>query len=139
MQKLPFDTVLIANRGEIAVRIIKTLRELELRSAIVYHDFDAGTPAVSMADVAVPISGRTPVAAYLDNHRCRPRFERWGDSPGLWIFVGECGICSQGVGGRHRVHWAYSREYRIDGRQDPGPQVRSAEWLSRRAFGDRRG
>ncbi|PAQ05402.1 acetyl-CoA carboxylase biotin carboxylase subunit [Mesorhizobium temperatum] len=67
MRKLPFDTVLIANRGEIAIRIIKTLRELELRSAIVYHDLDAGTPAVSMADVAIPISGRTPVAAYLDS------------------------------------------------------------------------
>ncbi|OHV78916.1 acetyl/propionyl/methylcrotonyl-CoA carboxylase subunit alpha [Ensifer sp. LCM 4579] len=66
MRKLPFDTVLIANRGEIAVRIIKTLRELELRSAVVYHDLDAGAPAVSMADMAIAVSGRTPVAAYLD-------------------------------------------------------------------------
>jgi len=66
MRKLPFDTVLVANRGEIAVRIIKTLRELKLRSAIVYHDLDAGAPAVSMADMAIAVSGRTPVAAYLD-------------------------------------------------------------------------
>ncbi|MEH7876225.1 biotin carboxylase N-terminal domain-containing protein [Rhizobium laguerreae] len=66
MRKLPFDTVLIANRGEIAVRVIKTLRELELRSAIVYHALDAGAPAVSMADTAIAVSGRTPVAAYLD-------------------------------------------------------------------------
>ncbi|MGY8682099.1 biotin carboxylase N-terminal domain-containing protein [Bradyrhizobium sp. UFLA05-153] len=66
MQILPFNTVLIANRGEIAVRIIKTLRKLGLRSAIVYHDVDAGTPAVSMADAAIVIEGRSPSAAYLD-------------------------------------------------------------------------
>lgn len=66
MHKLPFDTVLIANRGEIAARIIKTLRKLGLRSAIVYHEADARTPAVSMADLAIPITGRTPIASYLD-------------------------------------------------------------------------
>ncbi|MVT53247.1 biotin carboxylase [Bradyrhizobium yuanmingense] len=66
MKQLPFDTVLIANRGEIAVRIIKTLRKLGLRSAIVYHEVDAGTLAVSMADIAIAISGRTPIAAHLD-------------------------------------------------------------------------
>lgn len=66
MHKLPFDTVLIANRGEIAARTIKTLRKLGLRSAIAYHEVDALTPAVSMADLAIPISGRTPVASYLD-------------------------------------------------------------------------
>jgi propionyl-CoA carboxylase alpha chain/3-methylcrotonyl-CoA carboxylase alpha subunit/acetyl-CoA/propionyl-CoA carboxylase biotin carboxyl carrier protein len=66
MRMLPFDTVLIANRGEIAVRIIKTLRQLGLRAAIVHHDVDAATPAVLMADTAIRISGRTPVAAYLD-------------------------------------------------------------------------
>ncbi|KRQ09633.1 acetyl-CoA carboxylase biotin carboxylase subunit [Bradyrhizobium manausense] len=66
MQKLPFDTVLIANRGEIAVRIIKTLRKLGLRSAIVYHEVDAATLAVSMADTAIAIEGSSPIAAYLD-------------------------------------------------------------------------
>ncbi|WP_028350641.1 acetyl-CoA carboxylase biotin carboxylase subunit [Bradyrhizobium murdochi] len=66
MRELAFQTILIANRGEIAVRIIKTLRGLGLRSAIVYHDADAGTPAVAMADTAIAISGRTPIAAYLD-------------------------------------------------------------------------
>ncbi|MFW8642399.1 biotin carboxylase N-terminal domain-containing protein [Rhizobium beringeri] len=39
---------------------------MKLRSAIVYHDLDAGAPAVSMADMAIAVSGRTPVAAYLD-------------------------------------------------------------------------
>jgi acetyl-CoA/propionyl-CoA carboxylase, biotin carboxylase, biotin carboxyl carrier protein len=62
----PFDTVLIANRGEIAVRIIGSLRKLGLRAAIVYHDVDAAAPAVALADVAIRISGKSPVSAYLD-------------------------------------------------------------------------
>jgi propionyl-CoA carboxylase alpha chain/3-methylcrotonyl-CoA carboxylase alpha subunit/acetyl-CoA/propionyl-CoA carboxylase biotin carboxyl carrier protein len=62
----PFDCVLIANRGEIAVRIIGTLRKLGLRSVVVYHEVDARAPAVALADQAIAISGRTPVAAYLD-------------------------------------------------------------------------
>src|SRR6266403_615397 len=62
----PFETVLIANRGEIAVRIIGSLRKLGLRAAIVYHEVDAATPAVALADVAFKSAGRTPVSAYLD-------------------------------------------------------------------------
>ena len=49
----PFDCVLIANRGEIAVRIIGTLRKLGLRSVVVYHEVDARAPAVALA-VNVP-------------------------------------------------------------------------------------
>ncbi|GAN77807.1 acetyl-CoA carboxylase biotin carboxylase subunit [Acidisphaera rubrifaciens] len=66
MSRLPFDTVLIANRGEIAVRILRTLHALGLRGAIMYHDADADSPAVARADHAVRIDGPTPVAAYLD-------------------------------------------------------------------------
>ena len=62
----PFDSVLIANRGEIAVRIIRTLRTLGLRSVVVYHEVDAHAPAVALADQAIQINGRTPVSAYLD-------------------------------------------------------------------------
>jgi acetyl-CoA/propionyl-CoA carboxylase biotin carboxyl carrier protein len=65
-QSFPFDSVLVANRGEIAVRIIRTLRRLGLRSVVVYHDVDAQAPAVALADLAIKISGHSPVAAYLD-------------------------------------------------------------------------
>jgi len=58
--------VLIANRGEIAVRIIRTLRELGVESVVVYHDVDAGSLAVREADHAVELFGSPPVAAYLD-------------------------------------------------------------------------
>ncbi|MGY3396219.1 acetyl/propionyl-CoA carboxylase alpha subunit [Bradyrhizobium sp. USDA 3311] len=52
--------------GEIAARIIKTLHKLGRRSAIAQHEVDEGTPAVSMAGLAIPISGRPPIASYLN-------------------------------------------------------------------------
>jgi acetyl-CoA carboxylase biotin carboxylase subunit len=58
--------VLIANRGEIAVRIIRTLRELGIGSVVVYHDVDARSRAVREADESVQLLGDPPVAAYLD-------------------------------------------------------------------------
>jgi acetyl-CoA/propionyl-CoA carboxylase biotin carboxyl carrier protein len=61
-----FDTVLIANRGEIAVRVIRTLRGLGVRSVAVFSDADAGARHVAEADVAVHI-GPTPAGqSYLN-------------------------------------------------------------------------
>jgi acetyl-CoA/propionyl-CoA carboxylase, biotin carboxylase, biotin carboxyl carrier protein len=59
-----FDTVLIANRGEIAVRVIRTLRALGIRSVAVFSDADAGARHVAEADVAVHL-GADP-RSYLD-------------------------------------------------------------------------
>jgi acetyl-CoA/propionyl-CoA carboxylase biotin carboxyl carrier protein len=58
--------LLIANRGEIAVRIIRTLRALGVSSVVVHHAVDAESLAVREADEAVEIAATTPVAAYLD-------------------------------------------------------------------------
>jgi acetyl-CoA carboxylase biotin carboxylase subunit len=57
--------VLVANRGEIAVRIIRTLRELGIASVAIYHALDADGPARRAADEAVELFGETPVGAYL--------------------------------------------------------------------------
>ena len=64
-----FDTVLVANRGEIAVRIFRTLRELGIRSVAVYSDADELSLHPAKADVAVRI-GPTPASeSYLSIER----------------------------------------------------------------------
>ncbi len=64
-----FDTVLIANRGEIAVRIIRTLRALGIRSVAVYSDADADARHVMDADVARRIGPAEASLSYLSVDR----------------------------------------------------------------------
>jgi len=66
VSRWPFSTVLVANRGEIAVRVLRTVQKLGLKGAVVFHAADRNAPAVRMADHAIEITGSTPVAAYLD-------------------------------------------------------------------------
>jgi urea carboxylase len=64
-----FDTVLIANRGAIACRIIRTLKSLGLRSVAVYSEADADSAHVAMADVAVCIGPAPAAQSYLNAER----------------------------------------------------------------------
>lgn len=92
----PFSTVLVANRGEIAVRVLRTVQKLGLKGAVVFHAADRNAPAVRMADHAVEITGTTPVAAYLDGAQILAAAKSCGAGaihPGYGFLSENAGFC----------------------------------------------
>lgn len=61
-----FEKVLIANRGEIAVRIIKACQEMGIKTVAVYSDVDKKAPHVQLADESINLGDPTPIESYLN-------------------------------------------------------------------------
>ncbi|WCN07020.1 acetyl-CoA carboxylase biotin carboxylase subunit [Streptomyces sp. M92] len=73
-----FDTVLVANRGEIAVRVVRTLRSMGVRSVAVFSDADADARHVREADEAVRIGPAPATESYLSVERLLEAAARTG-------------------------------------------------------------
>jgi len=73
-----FSKILIANRGEIAVRIIKTCRKMGIATVVVYSEADADSLAVEMADEAVFIGPPPAAQSYLDAGKIIDACQRTG-------------------------------------------------------------
>ncbi len=62
----PITRILIANRGEIARRIMRTARDMGISTVAIYSESDARAPFVTEANLAIPLQGRTSTETYLD-------------------------------------------------------------------------
>ena len=96
--------ILIANRGEIASRIIRTVKRLDMRAIAVYHGEDRNAPFVAEADEAYLLHAEVPSSAYLDieqileiAHKAgatsiHPGYGFLAENPGFARAVSEAGI-----------------------------------------------
>ncbi len=74
----PFERVLVANRGEIAIRVFRALRELGIEAIAVYSEADAGAPHVRYADQAVLLGAAAPSESYLNIEKLIDAAKRTG-------------------------------------------------------------
>ena len=88
------EKILIANRGEIAVRIIRACREMGIETVAVYSEADKEALHTQLADEAVCIGPAQASESYLNMQNLRSaRFGSRCDSSRIRIFIGKCKIC----------------------------------------------
>ena len=119
-----FEKVLVANRGEIAIRIFRTLREMGIGSVAVYSQADRDAPFVDYADEAYLIGAGPAAQSYLMSEtlvRTAPAVGRPGGAPRVRLPGRERPLRPCLRGRRAGVRRAAARRDRGDGIQDQRP------------------
>jgi acetyl-CoA carboxylase biotin carboxylase subunit len=116
-----FKKILIANRGEIALRVVRAAREMGVETVAVHSTADADAMHVRMADEAICIGPPPSSDSYLSMAAILSAAEITGAEaihPGYGFLVGERQFRAGGRGSRHQVHRPLGGAYPHDGRQD---------------------
>ena len=118
---MSFDTLLVANRGEIARRVMRSAREMGIRSAAVYVDADRDAPFVRDADIAVRLE-----TSYLDGKAILAAAARTGAGA---VHPGAAEITGDSVDGDcDGIEWCYA-DFDGDGLVDNTDLNLLLEWM----------
>lgn len=104
-----FQKILIANRGEIAVRIIRACRELGITSVAVYSTADKEALHTMLADEAICIGGPAPGESYLNMESilsAATAAKADAIHPGFGFPVGKCQVCTDVQAVQHCLYWS---------------------------------
>ncbi len=118
-----FEKVLIANRGEIAIRVARTLKEMGIGSVAVYSEIDREAPHVREAGEAFLIGPAVPAESYLNIEKIIETAKQAGAEaihPGYGFLAENADFARACAEAGHRLHRPAARGDRSDGLEDAG-------------------